>query len=155
MITSGGDLQAGLIGAASAVAFFGVGRIGGIGNAAFGDLGHLGKIALHGAIGGLSSVAQGGKFKYGALSAGASAFAAPLMSDSSILGEGHSLKIAVSAIAGGTASSLGCGKFANGAVTGAMSYAFNAATQRTIAQRLADEVIPADSEAVPLNFRSH
>jgi hypothetical protein len=83
--------------------------------------------AGHGVVGGLSNVAQGGKFQDGFLSAAASAavsntgLANPETSKLNIVG-----RTAVASIAGGTASTLGGGKFANGAVTGAMHHLLNA-----------------------------
>jgi len=64
---------------------------------------------------------QGGKCGPGALSAGLSAFASPLMG-----GRGFSVqKLVANAVIGGVASAAAGGNFANGAVTSAFGYLFN------------------------------
>jgi hypothetical protein len=101
------------------------GAFNGVGGA-FGNVTSIGeriaKIVVHGAVGGLSSVAQGGKFGSGFLSSGfTEAFAPGIARNiSSVPGQ-----VAAAAVVGGTASEIGGGKFANGAVTGAFSYTFN------------------------------
>jgi hypothetical protein len=81
-------------------------------------------------LGGLSNVAQGGKFQDGFLSAAASAAVSNtgLADPKSDLGKslGVGPRTTIAAIAGGTASQLGGGKFANGAITGAMHHLLNA-----------------------------
>lgn len=77
--------------------------------------------AMHGLVGGLASVALGGKFRAGFLAAGmaeASSFGAPASEDPWIGLIRHT-------IAGGFGSVLGGGKFGNGALTGAFGYLFN------------------------------
>lgn len=73
------------------------------------------KVTAHGVVGGASSVASGGKFGAGALSALVPAGGREL---------GFGNDILSAALLGGTASVVGGGKFANGAMTGAMGYAF-------------------------------
>ena len=129
MITSGGDLRAGLIGAATAAAFYGVGS--GVEamnlsrtNAA------IARTVGHGLVGGISTRVQGGKFGAGLLSAMVPVAARETGVVGSVLGglgmeSDHYLgNLVGAAVIGGTASELGGGKFSNGAVTGAFSYAF-------------------------------
>jgi hypothetical protein len=130
----GQTLKAGFISAITAVAFNVVGDIT-LGPAhkvaAFGSARHLANIAGHAAVGCLSAVASGGKCGPGALAAGLSAAASPLIETTfpdpktnvgSLFGG-----TAASAVLGGLGSVAGGGKFANGAVTGAFGYLFNQA----------------------------
>ncbi|HKY23310.1 MAG TPA: FG-GAP-like repeat-containing protein [Vicinamibacterales bacterium] len=126
MIVSGGDLKAGLIGALTAGAFNGIGSPyasmtkmanGVTRTMQAGD--RIFRVLAHGAVGGLSSVAQGGKFGSGFLSSGFTAVASPAIGAMpNEFGQGMA-----AAVVGGTGSVLGGGKFANGAVTGAFLYA--------------------------------
>ena len=129
----GQALKAGFISAVTAVAFNVVGDIT-LGPAhkvaAFGSVKHLANIAGHAVVGCLSAVASGGKCGPGALAAGLSAAASPLIETTfpdpktnvgSLFGG-----TAASAVLGGLGSVAGGGKFANGAVTGAFGYLFNA-----------------------------
>ncbi len=82
--------------------------------------GLLESAGYHGFVGGLTSMAQGGRFGSGFIAAAFSDIAAP---DPATTNE---ITGAVrSAIAGGVGSRLGGGKFADGAVTGAFGYLFN------------------------------
>lgn len=139
LITSGGDLKGGFIGAATAGAFFGVGEAFSSASLlkTLGDSARIMKVIAHGAVGGLSSVAQGGKFGHGFLSSGfTQAFSNQIgRIDAGNFGQSP-LRIAAAAVIGGTAAELGGGKFANGAVTGAFSRAFNDEHHRTYADRL-------------------
>ncbi|MGQ0700877.1 MAG: FG-GAP-like repeat-containing protein [Panacagrimonas sp.] len=125
LITSGGDLKAGIFGALTAGAFSAVGGyFAGVASKSVTGVLTTGerllKIVAHGAVGGFSSVAQGGKFGSGFLSAGfTEAFAPGISGIKSTPGQA-----VAAAVIGGTASVLGGGKFGNGAVTGAFSYAF-------------------------------
>jgi hypothetical protein len=84
---------------------------------------HAGEFLAHGLVGGLVSVASGGRFGSGFLAGGVSSFApAPTPGQS---WEETFDGTTVSAILGGAGSALGGGKFANGAVTGAFAYLFN------------------------------
>ena len=121
LIASGGDIKAGLISAATAGAF-------GEAHSLLEGAGPLARVATHAAIGGVSSVANGGKFFEGAISAGVTQFAsvkfgkifkAPTTFANRL---GNAFKAAV---IGGTAAAVSGGKFANGAITGAFSRAFN------------------------------
>ena len=100
-----------------------------IGNAAQG-LGsfqkELARSLAHGSLGGVTSLAQGGKFKHGFFSG---MFAS--MAGSGMEASGWGVfstdvgSVVTAAVVGGTASGLGGGKFANGAVTGAYTMLFN------------------------------
>lgn len=128
MVTSGGDLRAGLIGAATAMAFYGIGTTKVAANATWGRPETLIPKALaHGLAGAVSSYAQGEGFARGFLTTGISAYFAPGI-DSAI--DSHMLSIGTAAILGGTLAELGGGKFANGAVSSAFSYALNQRQQR-------------------------
>lgn len=92
---------------------------------AFGSVEHLKKIIAHGAIGGISGVAQGGKFEHGFLSASVTQAFAPGID---MLDKGNTesfQRVLAAAVVGGTAEEVGGGKFANGAITGAFSRMFN------------------------------
>lgn len=116
-IASGGDLQAGVVGAATALAFYGVGNL-----AQAGEWG-AGQTALaHGGVGGVSNMAMGGSFKDGFLSGGFTSLASPVIG---AVPGGAVGRTMAAAVIGGTAAELGGGKFANGAVTGAFSRLFN------------------------------
>ena len=114
LIASGGDLQAGLIGAWTAVAFVGAGNM-------FGTTLSAGKVAVHGAIGGLSTAVQGGDFGVGFLTSGASV----ALTGSVDLPENAAVRTAAASVVGGTVSVIGGGKFANGAMTASFGYLFN------------------------------
>lgn len=107
-IASGGDLRAGLVGAATAMAFYGVG------NLAQGGW-NAGQTALaHGGVGGVSNMAMGGSFKDGFLSGGFTSLASPGIGT---VPGGRTAQVVAAAVVGGTAAELGGGKFANGAKT--------------------------------------
>ena len=128
MVTSGGDLRAGLIGAATAMAFYGIGTTKVAANATWGRPETLILKALaHGLAGGASSYMQGGNFARGFLSTGAAAYFAPGIEK---LNGSIGMEVAVSALIGGTFSTIGGGKFSNGAVSSAFSYALNQLQQK-------------------------
>ena len=83
-------------------------------------IGFMESAGLHAMVGGLTSVAEGGKFRSGFIAAGLSDLTAPNPNTTPI-----ALGIAISAVSGGVGSELGGGKFGNGAVTGAFGYLFN------------------------------
>jgi RHS repeat-associated protein len=119
-----GTITSAAISAATALAFGAVGSH--FGEVAFGSLAHLQKVIAHGVIGGLSRVAQGGKFEHGFLSAAVTQTFAPAIDG--VDQENTSMssqRILAASIVGGTAESIGGGKFANGAITGAFSRIFN------------------------------
>ena len=87
---------------------------------------YLAKAAAHGVVGGVRSVASGGKFGPGFLAASFTQLASPAIAG--IEGKGFggtSARVIAAAVVGGTASRLGGGKFANGAVTGAFMWMYN------------------------------
>ncbi len=87
---------------------------------------YLAKSVAHGVVGGVRSVASGGKFGPGFLSAGFTQLASPAIGRIGGDGAGGaSARVIAAAVVGGTASKLGGGKFANGAVTGAFLWMYN------------------------------
>ena len=115
-----GTLKGGLIGAFSAVAFYGVGQYANAIRAT--DTARMG---MHAVTGGIVETLQGGNFGQGFVSAGLSKLT---MSN---IDTGHlSADVALAAMAGGTISELTGGKFSNGAVTSAMQFALNQMGQR-------------------------
>jgi len=117
LIASGGDLKAAVIGAITAGAFQAVGTaFEGFKNAtgALSAGARVAKTVAHGVVGGLSSVAQGGKFGEGFASAGVTqAFSSQIDGISDAPGFSAQRTFAA-AIVGGTASAVSGGKFANG-----------------------------------------
>ena len=108
MISSGGDLKAGIIGAITGGALS-------IGNIAV-------RVAVTAMVGGVGSVIQGGKFLSGFISGG---ITAGLNWGSQFLkGAFNAGKLIASSIIGGITSELGGGKFINGALWGAGKYLF-------------------------------
>ena len=87
------------------------------------------KIAVHGIIGGITSVLQGGKFGHGFASAGITAAATTFNNSNYIHKNSNGFswrRVVIGAAIGGSASKVSGGKFANGAWTGAFSQALNA-----------------------------
>ncbi len=125
LISSGGDLKAGIISALTASAFYVIGESSAF-FAQFGEAAAFVKILAHGVVGGISNAAQGGDFLSGFLSAGVTQAFAPAINgiDSGTIGISIPRTIAA-AVVGGTASVLGGGKFKNGAIMGAFSRLFN------------------------------
>lgn len=115
-VSSGGDLQSGLIGAVTGQAFA---IVGGLDFTAFGELAFAAKAVAHGVVGGISSVAQGGDFLSGFAAAGTAQFlgGSKFVSRLSPVSQGIAR-----AVAGGAAAVVGGGKFMNGAVTAAFAY---------------------------------
>jgi RHS repeat-associated protein len=119
-----GRLNGALLGSLEGVAFAGVhfaksdlgvdtGTVGGA----------LTSAGMHASVGGLFSMAGGGKFGSGFLAAGFSDLAGSASGDDD---PGvNALDLSRHAIVGGVGSLLGGGKFANGAVTGAFGYLYN------------------------------
>ena len=114
LVGSGGDFKAGLASMVTA------GMFAGLHSMAPGLL----KTLAHGAVGGISSVMNGGKFKDGFLSAGFTQSIQGFIGKDNIFPTKTS-RVVAAAVAGGTASAIGGGKFANGAVTGAFSRLHN------------------------------
>ncbi|WP_315722121.1 MULTISPECIES: RHS repeat-associated core domain-containing protein [unclassified Bradyrhizobium] len=132
-------LKAGVIAAATAVAFYGVGELtnqfpganplpgGGHGTPTFMSEAYGVNVAGHAIVGCASAVASGGSCKSGALSAGASAAFSPMLK-----GLSGAAAVTAHAVIGGVASVAGGGKFGNGAITGAFGYLFNEAAKRVV-----------------------
>ena len=114
----GNILQGAVIGAFSGAAFSGV---AGADYSSFGAYEGAARFGAFGAVGGITSVASGGKFGHGFLSAGIGS------SVGSIPGlEGREFqdafnRVLVGAVVGGTVSEITGGKFANGAAYGAFA----------------------------------
>ncbi|MHB1304855.1 MAG: RHS repeat-associated core domain-containing protein [Acidiphilium sp.] len=142
-ISSGGNWQQTLIGAATAGAFYGIGAATGAG-ISVGQSGQvlanggtetlqqwaaspqfLEDVAGQGLVGGLASIAEGGNFQSGFLAAGFSGAAGPGLA---IAGPGYDNVLSES-VTGGVGSVLGGGKFGSGALTGAFSYLFRGGVQ--------------------------
>ncbi|MDZ4077077.1 FG-GAP-like repeat-containing protein [Hydrocarboniphaga sp.] len=140
MVASGGDLRAGLLGAVSAAAFYGIGQSPIGKNASWGKWGTLmAKGLAHGAVGGISTEIQGGNFAKGFLSTGTAAFLAPGID---LAADGNfAIGVIASAIVGGTVSEIGGGKFSNGAITSAFSYALNQAVHDKITNQEVKNII--------------
>jgi len=135
-----GSLKAGLWGAVSAAAFWGIGtafssskidliqRAPGVeivtSRVASGSA--IAKVAAHAAAGGTLNRLQGGKFGHGFASAGFTQALSPAVGQIGEDGFGSILaRTAASAAIGGTASKLSGGNFANGARTAAFQQLFN------------------------------
>ncbi len=126
-VASGGDLKSGIIGALT----FGVSHVVGT---HFGNLARAVGGALNTAQRVAKTLAHGGKFLSGFISAGtAQGFAQPggyeATGVSASAGD-YAYNAAASAVVGGTAAVLGGGKFKNGAITGAFAYTFGSIAQR-------------------------
>jgi hypothetical protein len=108
-------LKAGFIAGVTAFANAAIGAS--FGNPGFGSPEYFANIGAHALVGCASSVASGGSCKSGALAAGVSTAAGPVLN-----GHGLAVDLTANSVVGGLASVAGGGKFANGAVTGAFGY---------------------------------
>ena len=141
-----GSLKAGLWGAVSAAAFWGIGtyfsakvtttinNVTKVHRVASGA--SLAKVAAHAVTGGTLNALQGGKFGHGFVSAGFTEALSPAVGQI----EGNSFgavlsRTAASAAIGGTTSKLSGGSFANGAQTGAFQQLFSQAAARLVSSR--------------------
>jgi len=128
---NGGNIFKGaLIGGLSGAAFHGIGDSFGIKTGDFfgtklsiGDF--ISKTALHGLVGGVMSVLQGGKFGHGFASAGVTQAFSGQIDRLDINTAQSAQRVITAAVVGGTTSVISGGKFGNGAVTGAFSQALN------------------------------
>jgi RHS repeat-associated protein len=121
-------LKSAAIAGVQAFAFYEVGDITlGPGHtpAAFGSDAFFSNVAGHALVGCGVAVLGGGKCAAGALAAGLTAFAGPVINKLPF-----QAALVANTTIGGFASVAGGGKFANGAVTGAFGYLFNDAAQR-------------------------
>jgi hypothetical protein len=119
---SDGHLKAGIIGAASAAAFYQVGTWTDMHNPTMDVVGkpnYYENILGHAIVGCASAAASGGDCGKGALSAAVSDAFSPMYSKGD-------LGVAEAAVVGGTASVIGGGKFAAGAITAAWAEMYNA-----------------------------
>lgn len=110
-----------VIGALTSTAFSGVGELGqsyGMGDASM--------TVMHGAVGGVSSAANGGDFTTGFAAAFLTRAASPGIEQLPTA----SARIAAAAVVGGTTSVIAGGDFESGALTGAFSRAFNCERHR-------------------------
>ena len=125
-------LRAGLIAAATAVAFWEVGnltnQIAGVDPSKghiqpqFGTEAYAFNVTAHAAVGCASAVASGGKCGPAALAGGVTSAAGPVIN-----GHGFFYGLVANTALGGGAAVLGGGKFENGAITSAFGYLFNEA----------------------------
>lgn len=115
-----GTWKGALIGAFSAVAFYGIGQYAT--NIGASDIVRAG---MHAMTGGIIEVLQGGNFGHGFVSAGLSKIAMGNIDTGNIAAD-----VALAALVGGAISEMTGGKFANGVVTAAMQMAFNELGQR-------------------------
>ena len=125
---NGGDiLQGALAGGVSGAAFSGAGSLfrgtGGLAHLT-GGVEYFAKAAVHGVVGGITNVLQGGKFGNGFATAGVAKLFSLGALELDLDSTGQFLS---ATIAGGTASKITGGKFANGATTAALAYAVNQA----------------------------
>jgi RHS repeat-associated protein len=166
-----GSLKAGLWGAVSAAAFWGIGTA--FSNMAFANVEAINagamsssqllksgltsgqtiaKIAAHAGAGGVLGVLQGGKFGHGFASAGFTEVLSPAVGQ--IPGDGFGgvlARTAASAAIGGTASKLSGGSFANGATTGAFQQLFNESSH-IVDEMLAQDEVMSDGTGVDMNL---
>lgn len=105
-----------VIGALTSAAFSGVGDLGQAYN-----MGDASMSLMHGAVGGVSTVANGGDFTTGFAAAFLTRAASPGIEQLPTA----SARVAAAAVVGGTTSALAGGDFESGALTGAFSRAFN------------------------------
>ena len=148
----GQALRAGFLSGVSAAAFSGIGsglgdRFSGGFAAGLSPVGFGLKVALHGTVGGITSVLGGGRFGHGFAAAGFTALGTSFNNSRHVGGLGFSpLRVALGAAIGGTASRITGGKFANGAVTGAFSQAFNNELSEVGLEQRIDRVVAAVAE---------
>jgi hypothetical protein len=116
MLTTGSPKGA-LMGAATSLAYLGVGQLAT--TAGFAN-DSLGRAAMHGATGGILSELQGGKFGHGFVQAGfGKALTSHFATGNTLVDSGAAI------VVGGTIENALGGSFANGAQSAAMQYAFN------------------------------
>jgi filamentous hemagglutinin len=126
-LASGGDLKAGLIGAATAGLMNGIGSQyqGLMDSKCFSDAAMIGmkveKAFLEGVVGGAASALNKGDFRDGFLGAASGSLAGSFAK----LSSNRAVATAQAAAIGGTVSTIGGGKFGNGAITATYAYVFN------------------------------
>jgi len=114
-----GTLKGALAGSFGSLATMGVGA----------SFAGMGEVLAQGAVGGVMSELQGGKFGHGFASAGMSAALNPAIAQGVQSDAG---RLVAHAALGGTVSVVGGGKFANGAVTAAFAYAFSEIRRQSV-----------------------
>jgi RHS repeat-associated protein len=114
-VVSSGSIEGGIKGAITGAMF------GYVGDQAYSELWQ--KALAHGAVGGISSKLQGGKFVHGFISASVAAYGRSMDWFKKV--KAGVSKHIVSGVIGGTAAVLGGGKFSNGAVTAGFASALN------------------------------
>jgi hypothetical protein len=140
-------LRAGLIAAATAVAFFEVGEFTGH-QPQFGTPQYAENVAGHALVGCGQAVASGGKCGPSALAGGVTSAAGPVIN-----GNGFFFGLVANTALGGGAAVLGGGKFENGAITSAFGYLFNAAAPCGVTQSGCPAATPYNSgRAEPSSF---
>ena len=117
-----GTLRGTIVGAATSVAFWGVGQASGSLLPQGVPAGAI-KIGLHAAVGCASSAAGGGQCGSGALSAGFAKLTTLAVDN---MEANHFIKGAITALGGGTGAALSGGRLGDGLLLGAMGYSFNA-----------------------------
>ncbi len=122
-------IKGGITGGLQGLASFGIGQhFNGLGEG-FGRW--LGRAAAHGAVGGASAAADGGKFQHGFVSSFASTGFMHSSAGTSLMNNQHiAVRVTTAAVVGGTSSELAGGKFENGATTAAFQHMFNSETTR-------------------------
>nr|WP_249118584.1 RHS repeat-associated core domain-containing protein [Pseudoalteromonas sp. NEC-BIFX-2020_015] len=90
------------------------------------NLTYAANVAAHAALGGVTSVLQGGKFGHGFVSSLVTASMKGFMNPKTTEFGNEYSRTAIAGVVGGTVSKLTGGKFANGAVTSAMQWWYNA-----------------------------
>jgi hypothetical protein len=128
----GNILKGALFGGISSAAFSGAGSLF-RGSGAFASLTdglkYFAQTVVHGAVGGITSVLQGGEFGHGFATAGVAKF---FSVGAEKLGMGDTGQFLAATLSGGTASKITGGKFANGATTAALAYAVNQSVSKAL-----------------------
>ena len=118
-----GNLRGAVVGGISSIAFYGIGQkfsVKGVNIASGEGMAAYSKLVLaSGVTGGVMAELQGGRFGNGFVTAGASAFLAPVPEAAA---SNPGTQTVIAAVVGGTISRIGGGKFANGAVTSAFQF---------------------------------
>lgn len=100
-----------------------------------GGLDAVANVAAHSAVGGVTSVLQGGKFGHGFVSSLVTTSMKGFMNPKTGTYADAVRRTAIAGVVGGTVSKLTGGKFANGAVTSAMQWWYNAEGAAEFAKR--------------------
>ncbi len=120
---TGGNIESAILGAFQAAASFGIGQATGHGNLRIGGSEYFQNVLAHAALGCGVSAAQGGSCKSGAMAAGFSAAAGPVISG--LTNDNFYAGLAGRMAVGCAGSKLGGGSCEAGAVTAAFDYLYN------------------------------